>query len=179
MFIKHVDSRAPTPEILIQQVLGRGPQVILMRMIQTTHEKFLTKATIPCMACIILNSQELLGSRKQILLATRDSKQPGIRLENNTGYLLRWDVVLERDISKKFCVQELEIKKLLPSRLIVNQGPDHLATISIGLLGSPMCLFPTASVKNYNKLTGLKSKTLYNLADLEVQSLIWVSLGQN
>lgn len=104
MFIKHTDSRAPTPEILIQQVLGRAPQVILMRMIQITHEKFLTKATIPRMVCIRLNSQELLRSRKEILLATRDSEQPGIRLENNTGYLLRWDMVLERDVSRKFCV---------------------------------------------------------------------------
>ena len=61
----------------------------------------------------------------------------------------------ETGVWGKFCVKQLEIKKLLPSRFIVSQRLDHLATISIiGFLGFPMCSLPSVCVKKSdNKLT--------------------------
>lgn len=88
MNIKYVDSRVPTPETLIQQLLGSIPSYPHEDDPRTIHEKFSTKPSIPGMACITPNSQVLLGSIKEILLATRDRQPPGLRLDNNTGYLL-------------------------------------------------------------------------------------------
>ena len=67
-------------------------------------------------------------------------------------------MVLERVFLGSFVFRNWAIKKLLSSRLMVNQGPDHLAMVSTGLLSFSMCSFPTASITNYNKLNGLSGK---------------------